>query len=87
MVEKVLTVNLPQGLAARPAAEFVKRASSFSSQIRIGKNGHFVDAKSVLGVMSMAIARGESVTLQAEGSDAERAVETLAELLSRDTFE
>ncbi|KRW92801.1 PTS sugar transporter subunit IIA [Alicyclobacillus tengchongensis] len=86
MVEKVLTVTLAQGLAARPAAEFVKLASSFASSVRVGKHDQFVDAKSVLGVMSMAIAHGETVTLQAEGSDEAEAVAALADLLGRESL-
>lgn len=82
MIERTVTVELTQGLAARPAAEFVKRASSFSSNVRLGKNDQFVDAKSILGVMSMAISSGEEVVIQVDGTDEATAIEALTQLLS-----
>lgn len=82
MVERTVKIELAQGLAARPAADFVKLASSYTSSVRIGKNNQYVDAKSILGVMSMAFARGEDISLQVDGTDEEQAVEVLIQLLS-----
>ncbi|WP_067619674.1 HPr family phosphocarrier protein [Alicyclobacillus acidiphilus] len=82
MVERKVVVALAQGLAARPAAEFVKRASSFTSSVRIGKHDQFVDAKSILGVMSMAISHGEEIVVQVDGADEDAAIEALVELLT-----
>lgn len=86
MIEKRVKIELAQGLAARPAAEFVKRASTFTSSVRVGKNGQFIDAKSILGVMSMAFSHGEEVVLQIDGADEEKAVEELQSLLSSSTI-
>lgn len=82
MIERKVTVAPAQGLAARPAAEFVKKAASFTSSVRIGKNDQFVDAKSILGVMSMAISNGEEVVLQVDGADEGEAMDALIALLS-----
>ncbi|MDP9727238.1 HPr family phosphocarrier protein [Alicyclobacillus tolerans] len=81
MREKDVQIQLVQGLSARSAANFVKTASSFSSDVKIGKNGQFVDAKSILGVMSMAFAKGEQITLRVDGSDEEAALDSLVSLL------
>ncbi|KPV43743.1 HPr family phosphocarrier protein [Alicyclobacillus ferrooxydans] len=82
MKEQVVRVEIREGLHARPATEFVKTAVKFSSDIKLGKDGKFIDAKSILGLMSMAIAQGQEVTLQATGSDEEKAIEALAKLLT-----
>lgn len=83
MVERNVTVNLPQGLHARPAGLFVKKASTFRSEIRLGKDGKYINAKSILGLMSMAVAKGQEVSLVAEGTDEEEVVNALAEMLAR----
>lgn len=82
MIESNVKVELAQGLAARPAAEFVKRAASYTSSVKLGKKGRFIDAKSILGVMSMAFAHGDEIVLQVDGPDEEAAVKSLTELLS-----
>jgi len=82
MIEKEITVNLEQGLHARPATEFVKTANSFMSSVRLEKNGKAVDAKSILGVMSMAIAKGQIVRLIVDGQDEQRAIDKLESILS-----
>lgn len=86
MIERKVTIELTQGLAARPAAEFVKRASSYTSSVRIGKHDQFVDAKSILGVMSMAISRGEEVILQIDGPDETAAADALVALLTTENL-
>ncbi|WP_018132088.1 HPr family phosphocarrier protein [Effusibacillus pohliae] len=84
MAEKTVTVNLRAGLHARPAALFVQQANKFTSEIFVEKAGKTVNAKSIMGIMSLAISKGSEITIKAEGSDAERAVETLAEMVSRE---
>lgn len=81
MRETQVQIQLVQGLSARSAANFVKTASSFSSDVKVGKTGQFVDAKSILGVMSMAFAKGEEVSLRADGSDEDAAIAALTQLL------
>lgn len=71
------------GLHARPAAELVKLATSFSADISVGKEEMWVSAKSIIGVMTLAAERGSEVTIRAEGDDAEEAVAALKDLVGR----
>jgi catabolite repression HPr-like protein len=84
MEEKVVTVNLKSGLQARQAAMFVQEANRFSSDIFVQKEHTKVNAKSIMGIMSLAIARGSEVTLLAEGTDAEEAVNALASIVENE---
>lgn len=86
VIERNVKIELAQGLAARPAAEFVKRAASYTSSVKLGKNSRFIDAKSILGVMSMAFAHGEEIVLQVDGPDEDSAAKTLSEFLSSASF-
>lgn len=81
LLEKQVRIELIQGLAARQAAHFVRIASTFSSDVKIGRDNQFVDAKSILGVMSMAFAKGEIVQLRTEGHDEVTAMEALEKIL------
>ena len=77
MVEKVVTVSLESGLQARPAAQFVQEANRYSSDLFLEKQGKKINAKSIMGLMSLAIMNGEEVTLIADGEDEEAAIEGL----------
>lgn len=77
MVERSLKVELETGLQARPAAQFVQLANRFSSDIFIEKDGKRVNAKSIMGLMSLAVGADEEVLLITEGSDEEPAMEEL----------
>jgi phosphocarrier protein len=68
---------------ARPAAEFVKLAGRFSSDIRVEKDGIEVNGKSIMGVLMLAAERGSRLRLSATGSDAEDALEALSDLVGR----
>ncbi|MDN4594277.1 HPr family phosphocarrier protein [Polycladomyces subterraneus] len=81
MTEKKLTIQHPSGLHARPASLLVQEASKFESKITLVKAGKEVDAKSLLGVMSLAVKQGDEITIRAEGADAEQAVSALVERL------
>lgn len=70
------------GLHARPAAEFVRRASGFRSEIWLVKDGQRFSAASLIDVMRANLDCGATATLEAEGSDAEVALERLATLIS-----
>lgn len=83
MVEKTITITNATGLHARPASQLVQIASKFSSTIKMIKDGKEVDAKSLLGVMSLAAKQNDSIIIQADGNDAEEAVEKLAEFISQ----
>jgi phosphocarrier protein len=84
IVERSTTIKNRLGLHARPAAEFVKVAGKFESEISVGKDGAWVNGKSIMGVMTLAAECGSTVTVRAEGGDAEDAVETLATLLQKE---
>ncbi len=84
MVEKQVTVHLKTGLQARPAAQFVQKASSFSSDIYIMDGDKKVNVKSIMGLMSLAVSSGSVITLAAEGSDEEQAIRSLEEFLKKD---
>ncbi len=82
--ERRVTVINELGLHARPAAEFVKLASRFESEIRLAKDGDAVNGKSIMGVMTLAAECGAELTLRADGSDAEAAVTALEELVANE---
>ncbi|MDQ0244683.1 catabolite repression HPr-like protein [Bacillus fengqiuensis] len=77
MVEKKVEVLLKTGLQARPAALFVQEANRFSSDVFLEKEGKKVNAKSIMGLMSLAVNSGSDVTIIADGSDEEEALEAL----------
>ncbi|HEU4570611.1 MAG TPA: HPr family phosphocarrier protein [Gemmatimonadales bacterium] len=81
ITREVQVVN-PLGLHARPAAQLVKLASQYQSEITIARDGMPVNAKSIMGVMMLAAECGCRLTLQAEGSDAPEALEALAGLVA-----
>lgn len=80
---KDVTVSNAYGLHARPAAEFVKLASTFKSEILVSKDRLEVNGKSIMGVMMLAAEMGSSLNIRAVGVDAEAAVEALSALVAR----
>ncbi|MFC4077507.1 HPr family phosphocarrier protein [Salinithrix halophila] len=84
MAEKNVTVNLKTGLHARPAALFVQEANKYSSEVFVSKEAKKVNAKSIMGIMSLAVSNGSEISISAEGSDAEEAVEALAAIVSKE---
>lgn len=84
MAEKQVTVNLKAGLHARPAALFVQEANKFSAEVFVSKEGKKVNAKSIMGIMSLAVAKGTEIVISAEGEDAEKAVEALAAIVTKE---
>ena len=86
MFQKEIVVRCESGLHNRQATYFVQKANEFESRIVIEAGNKKMNAKSLLGVMSLGIDYGISMTVSAEGSDAEAAVNTLEELLQRDIF-
>ncbi len=84
MVEEETTVGPEEGLHARPAAEFVKTAKQFSSEIMVMKGKKEANAKSSVKIMTLGAKQGDAIVIRAEGEDAEQAVESLSELISND---
>ena len=82
MVTQEVTINNEVGLHARPATFFIQKANEFKSGIWVGKDERRVNAKSLLGVLSLGITKGTTITLLADGSDEKEAVAALSELVS-----
>lgn len=85
MSQRTVIIASSVGLHARPAALFVQAATATGLPVQIGRGGEeSVDARSILGVMALGAKHGEEVTLTAEGQGADRALDDLVALLSRD---
>ena len=82
MISRGITIRNSVGLHARPATFFVQKANSFKSSIWVEKEDRKVNAKSLLGVLSLGIAQGMTITLLADGSDADEALAGLVELVN-----
>ena len=82
MIEREATIVNLEGLHARPAARIVRLANSFASEIELAKDGLVVNGKSIMGVMMLAAEFGSSITIRANGPDAEQAALALAELVA-----
>ena len=87
MYIKEATVNNQVGLHARPATFVIQKANEFKSSIWIEKDERRVNAKSLLGVLSLGVVQGSTITIVSDGPDEELAVNTLAELISSDFSE
>ncbi len=81
MIERQAHIVNQDGLHARPAAQIVKLANSFASEIELCKDGVSVNGKSIMGVMMLAAEFGSSITIRAHGPDAEQALEALVQLV------
>jgi phosphocarrier protein HPr len=81
MVERSVTIANKNGLHARPAAEIVKTAAKFRSEITILREDLEVNGKSIMGVMMLAAEFGATIVLRAEGPDEQAAVDAIAQLI------
>ncbi len=82
MIQKSIQIKLEKGLEARPVAMLVQVASQFESTVYINADDRKVNAKSIMGMMSLGLASGEQVTVVAEGNDEGPAVEEIEKFLS-----
>ena len=82
MVERTVQILNKNGLHARPAAEIVKLAAKYRSEITISRDGTEVNGKSIMCVMMLAAECGASILLRADGEDAEQAVDAIATLIA-----
>lgn len=80
-MEATVVIANKAGIHARPASILVQAATKFKSKIKLTAKGKTVDAKSILMIMSMGLAKGTEVVISAEGEDAEEAVKSLVELV------
>jgi phosphocarrier protein len=82
MAERTVTIANKNGVHARPAAEIVKTAGKFASNITIVRDDLEVNGKSIMGVMMLAAECGSEILLRATGDDADEAIEALAQLVA-----
>ena len=80
-IRRTVEICNERGLHARASAKFVKLASSYDAEVRVGRDGSMVDARSIMGLMMLAAGIGSSIDIEAEGPDAEIAVQALAALV------
>ncbi len=80
-VQKTVVISNPQGLHARPAELLVRLAMQFESDVEVIRDGQRVDAKSILNVLTLGAGQGTEITLQAQGADAQEAIEALVRLI------
>lgn len=83
MVSKSMTINIPKGLEARPVALLVQVASQYESSIYVEIQEKKVNAKSIMGMMSLGLAEGEEITIIANGPDEEDAVNAIDKYISK----
>ena len=82
MIQKDITIKLAGGLDARPVAVLVQVASQYDSSVYIQTEGKKVNAKSIMGMMSLGLNSGETVTVMVDGSDEEKALEDIEKYLN-----
>lgn len=81
MFQQEVTITAPNGLHTRPAAQFVKEAKAFSSDISLISGGKSASAKSLFKLQTLGLTQGTVVTISAEGEDEKQAVEHLVKLM------
>ncbi|HOJ47721.1 MAG TPA: HPr family phosphocarrier protein [Bacillota bacterium] len=81
MLSKNITIQNSVGLHARPATYFIQKANSYKSSIWIENSDRRANAKSLLGVLSLGISKGDEITILADGVDEQEAVDGLVELI------
>lgn len=81
IVRRTVGICNERGLHARASAKFVKMAAGFDAEVRVGKDGQMVDARSIMGLMMLAAGIGCSVDVEAEGPQAQEALDALCALV------
>lgn len=79
--ERTVVIQNKYGMHARPAAAFVKAANAFDCDVLVSKGELEVNGKSIMGMMMLAAERGAEIVIRATGADAEKALETLSDLV------
>ncbi len=87
MYSREVVVNNKVGLHARPATFFIQKANEFKSSIWVEKDERRVNAKSLLGILSLGIIKGTSISIFADGTDEQDAVAALSEMVSSNFYE
>lgn len=87
MLIQTVTILNSLGLHARPAAQFVKIASKFKSDVYVAKNNREVNGKSIMGVMMLAAEKGSNLVIKVHGDDQEQAMAALVDLINNKFYE
>ena len=82
MIKKPITIQIPSGLEARPVALLVQVASQYESEIYVESEARRVNAKSIMGMMTLGLNAGESITVTANGGDEKEAIDKIEKYLS-----
>ena len=82
MAERTVEIVNERGLHARASAKFVKMAAGFDAEVTVTRDGACVDARSIMGLMMLAAGTGSSIEIEAEGPEAEPALDALVALVS-----
>ncbi len=82
MITKKITIEIPTGLEARPVALLVQVASQYESTIYVESDSKKVNAKSIMGMMTLGLISGEEITVIANGTDEKKAIEEIEKYLS-----
>lgn len=82
MIRQSIKIQLPSGLEARPVALLVQVASQYESSIYVESNERKVNAKSIMGMMTLGLSAGEEVVVSADGTDEKEAIENIEKYLS-----
>src|SRR3954453_10982373 len=86
-IKREVVVPNKQGMHARPAEMFVRRAQQVKSKIEIVRDDYRIEAKSIMNLLTLGAAQGTKLTLEAEGSDAQEALDALAEVVEKEFLE
>jgi phosphocarrier protein len=81
-VRRTVGICNERGLHARASAKFVKLAAGFDAEVRVGRDGQMVDARSIMGLMMLAAGIGCTVDIEAEGAQAQEAMDALCDLIA-----
>lgn len=82
MMKQEITIQIPEGLEARPVALLVQVASQYGSEIYVESDNKKVNAKSIMGMMTLGLYSGDTVTVSANGADEEEAIANIEKFLS-----
>ena len=82
MIRQSIKIQLPSGLEARPVAVLVQVASQYESSIYVESNEKKVNAKSIMGMMTLGLSAGEEVVVSADGADEKEAIDNIEKYLS-----
>ena len=82
LIKKKLIVKNKQGLHARPAALFVQIANKYDSRITVSRGEEEVNGKSIMGILMLGAEKGSSISIEADGADAQIAIEELSKIIT-----